>query len=158
MTYLPRPSTGIPAPGVMKSTILVRPSLVFVFVCLLWVFRPTREFFTHMDTISGGGLQILSNARHLCPLSCKDSLACHTNCDTGHPFIMNTSRTRDTHTYCRAFGSGAVTICFYNLVLWRLGFEHPTFCFRGERSNQLRHAAVPCLVIITIYSLCLVYA
>ena len=26
-------------------------------------------------------------------------------------------RTRDTHTYCRALSSGAVTICFYDLGL-----------------------------------------
>ena len=31
--------------------------------------------------------------------------------------------TRDTHTYCRAFGSGAVTTCFWDLCLSRLGFE-----------------------------------
>ena len=28
-----------------------------------------------------------------------------------------------THTYCRAFGSGSVTIYFYDLGLSRLGFE-----------------------------------
>ena len=36
-------------------------------------------------------------------------------------------RTLDTHTSCRAFSSGAVTICSYDLGLSRLGFEHPTF-------------------------------
>ena len=46
---------------------------------------------------------------------------------------------RDTHTYCRAFSSGAVTTCFYDLYLSRLGFEHPTFRLRGERSSLLRH-------------------
>ena len=48
-------------------------------------------------------------------------------------------RVRDTHTYCRAFSSGAVTTCFYDLVLSRLNFEHPTFRLQGERSNPLRH-------------------
>ena len=37
------------------------------------------------------------------------------------------------------FSSGAVTICFYDLGLLRLKFEHPTFRLRGERSNPLRH-------------------
>ena len=37
-----------------------------------------------------------------------------TNCDMGHPFIM----VRDTHTYCRAFSSGAVTTCFYNMIIF----------------------------------------
>ena len=32
-----------------------------------------------------------------------------------------------------------VTTCFYDLHLSRLGFEHPTFRLRGQRSNPLRH-------------------
>ena len=38
-------------------------------------------------TITGDGLQILTYARHS-RLSSEGSWACHTNCDTGHPFIM----------------------------------------------------------------------
>ena len=34
-------------------------------------------------------------------------------------------RTRDTYTYCRAFGSWAVTTCFYDLGLSRLGTAPP---------------------------------
>ena len=45
----------------------------------------------------------------------------------------------DTHTYFRAFRSGAVTTCFYDLGLSRLGFEHPTLRLRGQYSNPLRH-------------------
>ena len=45
----------------------------------------------------------------------------------------------DTRTYCQAFGSAAVTTCFYDPGLSRLGFELPTFRLRGERSNELRH-------------------
>ena len=37
------------------------------------------------------------------------------------------------------FSSGAVIICFNDICLSRLGFEHPTFRLRGERSNPLRH-------------------
>ena len=44
-----------------------------------------------------------------------------------------------TLTYCRAFSSGAVTSCFYDLGLSRLGFENPTFRLRGQRSNPVRH-------------------
>ena len=43
-------------------------------------------------------------------------------------------RTPDTHTYCRSFSSGAVTTCFYDLDLSRLGFR-----MRGQCSNPLRH-------------------
>ena len=38
-------------------------------------------------------------------------------------------RTRETHTYYRAFGGGAVTTCFNSFGLPRLGFEHATFLF-----------------------------
>ena len=61
-------------------------------------------------------------------MSSRRSLACHTNCDTGHPFII-----------CRAFGSGAVTTCIYDLGLSRLGSKHQTFRMRGQRSNRLQH-------------------
>ena len=37
------------------------------------------------------------------------------------------------------YDSVAVTTCFYNLGLSRLGFGHPTFRMQGERSNRLRH-------------------
>ena len=39
-------------------------------------------------TIAGEGLQILTYARHLWPLSSAGSLACHKYCYTGHPFII----------------------------------------------------------------------
>ena len=50
--------------------------------CLFGVFRPTREFFYSFGdvTITGEGLQILTNARHLWPLSSEGSLACQTYC------------------------------------------------------------------------------
>ena len=41
------------------------------------------------------------------------------------------------------FGSGAVTTCFNDLGLSQLGFEHPTFCLRGKRSNPLCHHRGP---------------
>ena len=48
---------------------------------------------------------------------------------------LSTPRTRDNSTYCRAFGSGALTACVYDLVRSRLGWERQTFRLRGERSN-----------------------
>ena len=54
--------------------------------------------------------------------------------------------TRDTHTYCPAFGRRAVTTSFNDLGMSQLGFEHQNFRFRGERSNynplRHRHGAV----------------
>ena len=49
-------------------------------------------------------------------------------------------RTRDTHTYCRAFtcSSGDVNTCFYDLGLSQLGFKNPTFWFTDSLSRILR--------------------
>ena len=38
----------------------------------------------------------------------------------------------DTHTCCRTFGSGAVTTCFYELGLSRMGFSE---IYRFHRDN-----------------------
>ena len=75
-------------------------------------------------TITSEGPQTLTYARHSSSLSSERYKACHTNCDTGHPFIMVIS-----------VSSGAVTTCFNDLGLWRLGLlELPTFRLRGQRS------------------------
>ena len=67
--------------------------IYYMFVCL--------EFLSHSNlfhsfgyvTIAGEGLQILTTyARHLWPLSSEGSLASHTYCDTGHPFMMVISK------------------------------------------------------------------
>ena len=81
--------------------------------CLLFD-RPTREFsLIHVwigeVTIFNEGL---THARYSWPLNSEGSLAWHTYCDTGHPFKWSSPRTRNTHTYCRAFSSGAA--CFYD--------------------------------------------
>ena len=47
------------------------------------------------------------------------------------PSPVSSPRTRDTHTYHWAFSSGAITTCFYDLGLSRLGCEHPTFRLRS---------------------------
>ena len=55
---------------------------------------------------------------------------------------------RYTHTCCRTFGSGAVTTCFYDLVLSRLGFEHLTSRMRGKCSNRLRQRCTLVMFIL----------
>ena len=52
----------------------------------VWV-RLTREFFTHMET-SPFLVKASKYTRHTWPLNSEGSLACHTFCDTEHPFIM----------------------------------------------------------------------
>ena len=44
----------------------------------------------------------------------------------------------DTHTYCREVGSVADTNCFYEVVLSRLGFEHPTYA-SSLHCEEYRH-------------------
>ena len=59
--------------------------IICLFVLFLFVvYRPFREFFR----IAVEGLQILTYARLSWSLRSEDSLAFHTYCDTGHPFIM----------------------------------------------------------------------
>ena len=103
------------------------PSIIF-FVCLfVWSLSShSRIFHSYGDVnITGEGLQISACALHSWPLSSEGSIACHN--DTGHPFIMV--------LFCGEFSNGTVTTCFYDLVLWRLGFEHPTFRLPGKRSK-----------------------
>ena len=80
-------------------------------------------------TITREGLQILTYARQSWPLSSEGSLACHTYCDTGHPFIMVNLRGLVTLTPTADLLSGKLALS----VLSRLGFKHPTFRLRGDR-------------------------
>ena len=75
----------------------------------VWGFMYHSRIFHSRVTITGEGHQILTYTRHSWPLNSEGSLACHTYCDKGHPFLMIIS-----HTCCRAFRSGAVTTCFYD--------------------------------------------
>ena len=62
---------------------------VCMFVCLFVFYFPLENFHSYGDvTITGEGLQILTHARHLWPLSSEGSLAWHTYWDTGHLFLM----------------------------------------------------------------------
>ena len=94
------------------------------------------EFFPHLQTLSlpVKGFKFWS-------FSSEGSLACHTYCDTGHPFIM----IRDTRTCCRELSSGAVTFCFNDLCVSRLRIEpRPPVCeanalplsHRGDKPKQ----------------------
>ena len=65
-------------------------SLICLFCLLVWGFS-SHSIICHSYgdvIIAGEGLQILTYARHSWPLRSEGSLACHTYCDTGHPFIM----------------------------------------------------------------------
>ena len=106
-------------------------------VCLL---SHLRIFHSYGDvTITGEGLQMLSYARDSRPLSTEGSLSCHTNCDTGHPFIMVISEDPWYTLNSKPLAVELSLPYFNNLGVLRLGIEHPTFLLRTERSNRLRH-------------------
>ena len=74
----------------------------------LFVFCCSKKFHSFGD-ITITGLKFFTCSRHLWPLSSEGSLTCH----TGQPVIKLFQRTLDTHTFCRAFVSGALktSIC-----------------------------------------------
>ena len=82
----------------------------------LRVYRQTRELYIHSYgdiTITGEGLQIFVLYM----------LGTH-----GHWAV----RVRDTHTYCRAFSSGAVTTCFLRLSSVAAEFRTSNFPLAGR--------------------------
>ena len=89
------------------------------------VFVPLENCHSFVEvTITGKELHILTNTRHLLPLSSEGSLTCHIYCDTGQPFKMVTSED-PWHSH---LGCGALTTCFNDLGLYRPGIE-PRFTF-----------------------------
>ena len=124
--------------------------------CLFGVFRPIPEFLTFMETSHcwwrAANVDLRSarmSIEQLRFFSVPQLL------NTGHPYIMVITE-NPWHTYCWAFSWGAVTTCFYDLCLSRLGFEHPTVRLRGERSNRLHRlrglnicALFKCLFCVT---------
>ena len=79
-----------------------------------------------LPTTTDERLRTLFFAQHLRLLRCEGSLVCHTYCDKGYKFKIVIPKTCDTHTYCRAFKIGFVTICFNDLSLPQLRFENLT--------------------------------
>ena len=97
----------------------------------LWGFGShSRTFHSYGDvTIIGEERPILTYLQHSLPFGSKVSLTRHTYFNTRHLFISSSRKTRDNHTYCRAFGSGLVTTCFNDLSLSRSGIEsRPPAC------------------------------
>ena len=122
---------------------------VCLFVCLFGVAVPLENFSLiwrrHHYRRRAANFDLCSAPM---AMGSEGSLACHTSCDTGHPFKMVISED-PWHTYCRAFSGVAVTTCFYDLGLLRLGFEHPTF-----RLRLLYFKHISCKVMMTA-SFCL---
>ena len=118
----------------------VRTLYICLFVCLFvcCFLSSSRIFHSYTDvTITGEGLQIFSFARHSWPLSSEGSIACLTYCDTGHSFLMVISEDPwHSHLLPSVWQWGCHYLFFFDLGLSRLGFEHPIFRLRGERSED----------------------
>ena len=72
---------------------------VWFLFCLFVVSSHSTIVHLHEDVpITGDGLQILTLTWHSWPLSSDILLACHAYCDTDHPFIWSSPRTRDHNT------------------------------------------------------------
>ena len=114
-------------------------------IILFGVFRPTQLFFTHMEKsqLQVRGFKfwpMLGTHGHWAV-----RVLLHSTPTVTHGICVYQSppRTCDTRTYCQAFGSGAVTTCFYGLGLLGLGFKHPTFRFcKGNTLTQCATTAV----------------
>ena len=106
---------------------------LLMFVCGSFV--PLENCSLNGDvTIAGERLQILTEARHLWPLSSESVLATPTVTLDNRSY-WSSPRTHDTHIHCPTTSNGDVINCFYDIGLSQLGFEQPTFRLRGELFN-----------------------
>ena len=111
--------------GIFPSYFLLNPLQTFFssYICLFdLVFRHTREFFTYGDVTSPSPVKDckcwpMLGTRWLYRVHLLWHRASIYNVYLRGPV---------THTYWRAFGSGAVTTCIYDLGISQLEFEHPT--------------------------------
>ena len=62
------------------------PPNTFFIKCKFW--SEKNHILMISSPLPAKGCKFLPNALDLWPLSSESSLACHTHCDTGHPFIM----------------------------------------------------------------------
>ena len=86
----------------MQNSYLMRPLSLIVCLCFGGFSSHSQIFHSYGDvTIAGEGRQILTYDRHSLPLRSWGSLACHTYCDTGHPYIIDISEDPWYLTYCR---------------------------------------------------------
>ena len=95
---------------------------------LVWDFSSHSRIFHSFGnvTIAGEGLQTVTYARQLWPLSSQGSLTCNTYCDTSQPFIVVMSEDPG-HSHFLVFRSGAVFTCFNH------------FCEPRRQALPLRH-------------------
>ena len=90
-------------------------------------------------TIAGDGRQVSTYDRHSWSLSSEGSLACHTYCDTGHPFIMVISEDPWHSHLLLSVWQWSCHYLFLRLRSVAAGIRTPKFRMRELRSNPLHH-------------------
>ena len=124
---------------------------------LVWGFTSkSRIVHSYGDaTTTNERLQILTYARHVWPLSSEGSLACHTHCDNGHPFILVIS---EDPWHSHLLPSVWQWIChsmFLQQMSVAAGIWTPSFPYarsmRGVCSHRLRHR-VGCSKLKYVYT------
>ena len=129
----------------LKLNFLIKSCPLSLSYCLLFVWgfsSHLRIFHSYGDvTITGEGLQILTYAQHLWPFSSEGSLACHTYCDTAHPFIIVIFEDP-----CHSHLLPSIWQCSWHQLFLQLGYVAagiwtPNFCLWGESLTDCATAA-----------------
>ena len=111
------------------------------FFCFIGGFRPTQEFFTHMETsplpVKGCKLWPTMYAQHSWLLSSKGSLACHIFCDTGLPFKMVISEDPWDSHLLPSLWQWSCHCLFLRLRSDATGDRTPISRMRGEHSTSM---------------------
>ena len=111
-----------------------------MFICLFFICGFSSHsgiFHLYWDvTITGEGLQILTNARHSWPLSSEGSLTCHSYCDTGLPCIMVISEDPWHSPLLPSVWQWSCHYLFLRLRSFATGDRTPISRMRGERSTS----------------------
>ena len=130
--------------------------VVFMHISITWlmtlvcfgVYRPTREFFTHMDTspllVKGCKCSALMAIEQWGFFSVPHLLRHGPTLYNDHP------RGPVTHTFCRVFGSGAATIPVFMTGLSRRGIE-PRSPAHKMNALLLRHRLQHCTLTKRIF-------
>ena len=112
-------STGSKSYYLLLDLVITNESLFCLFV---WCFTSLSRIFHSYEDVTSTceGLQILTCAWHSWPLSSEGSLASTPSVTWSIRLKWSSPRTHVMHACCRAFGSGAVTTCFYD---WDLNIQ-----------------------------------
>ena len=112
-----------------------------LFVCIFVASFPSLEFFTHIETTSSP----VQGCEFWPMLGTYDHWAVRTFSVPHvlwHGASVYYGHLREPVTFtpnAKRLDKGAVTTCFDDLVLSRLGFAHSAFCMRGKQSYRQRH-------------------